>query len=68
MDEDSSQLEKPETAPHNLEAEVEAGEEETDPESNSLRQPLLKRNRTLSASQLAIVGAKVSHIQSLDYE
>ncbi|XP_015066133.1 chloride channel protein CLC-b [Solanum pennellii] len=43
-------------------------EEERDPESNSLRQPLLKRNRTLSSSPFALVGAKVSHIESLDYE
>ncbi|KAK9668967.1 hypothetical protein RND81_13G099600 [Saponaria officinalis] len=40
----------------------------TDLEYNSLNQPLLKRNRTLSASHLAMVGAKVSHIESLDYE
>ncbi|KAA8530108.1 hypothetical protein F0562_004818 [Nyssa sinensis] len=39
-----------------------------DPESNSLHRPLLKRNRTLSSNPLAIVGAKVSHIESLDYE
>ncbi|XP_009596046.1 chloride channel protein CLC-b [Nicotiana tomentosiformis] len=43
-------------------------EEERDPESNSLRQPLLKRNRTLSSSPFALVGAKVSYIESLDYE
>lgn len=43
-------------------------EQERDPESNSLRQPLLKRNRTLSSSPFALVGAKVSHIESLDYE
>lgn len=44
-------------------------EAERDPESNSLHQPLLlKRNRTLSSSPLAMVGAKVSHIESLDYE
>ncbi|OMO92972.1 Cystathionine beta-synthase, core [Corchorus olitorius] len=71
MEEDSSQLAaKPET-PHNMEAETEADgeEQEQDPESNSLRQPLLlKRNRTLSSSPLALVGAKVSHIESLDYE
>ncbi|XP_065878065.1 chloride channel protein CLC-b [Euphorbia lathyris] len=48
--------------------EAAAGEEERDPESNSLQQPLLKRNRTLSSSPLALVGAKVSHIESLDYE
>ncbi|CAN4080428.1 unnamed protein product [Withania somnifera] len=45
-----------------------SNEEERDPESNSLRQPLLKRNRTLSSSPFALVGAKVSHIESLDYE
>ena len=67
MEEDSSQLAKPET-PHNMEAEAEADEEERDTESNSLRQPLLKRNRTLSSSPLALVGANVSHIESLDYE
>lgn len=43
-------------------------EEDRDPESNTLRQPLLKRNRTLSSSPFALVGAKVSHIESLDYE
>ena len=65
MEEDSSHLAKQET-PHSMEAE--ADEEERDPESNSLSQPLLKRNRTLSSSPLALVGAKVSHIESLDYE
>ena len=42
-----------------------------DPGSNgisSLEQPLLKRSNTLTASHLAIVGAKVSHIESLDSE
>ncbi|KAL3653824.1 hypothetical protein CASFOL_003505 [Castilleja foliolosa] len=39
-----------------------------DPETNNLHQPLLKRNRTLSSSPLAIVGTKVSHIESLDYD
>ncbi|WVZ78247.1 hypothetical protein U9M48_025990 [Paspalum notatum var. saurae] len=33
-----------------------------------LEQPLLKRSTTLTASHLALVGAKVSHIESLDYE
>ncbi|RVX06794.1 Chloride channel protein CLC-b [Vitis vinifera] len=42
--------------------------EERDLESNPLNQPLLKRSRTLSSNPLAIVGAKVSHIESLDYE
>ncbi|CAK7328296.1 unnamed protein product [Dovyalis caffra] len=63
MEADSSQLAEA-TAAYNLEA----GEEERDPESNTLQQPLLKRNRTLSSSPLALVGAKVSHIESLDYE
>lgn len=48
--------------------EGEADLEARDPESNSLNQPLLKRNRTLSSNPLALVGAKVSHIESLDYE
>ncbi|KAK3033479.1 hypothetical protein RJ639_033083 [Escallonia herrerae] len=38
-----------------------ADDEERDPESNSLHQPLLKRNRTLSSSPLAMVGAKLRH-------
>ncbi|KAL4581523.1 hypothetical protein LXL04_006045 [Taraxacum kok-saghyz] len=42
--------------------------QERDMESNSLHQPLLKRNLTLSSSPLALVGAKVSYIESLDYE
>ncbi|XP_040385698.1 chloride channel protein CLC-a-like [Oryza brachyantha] len=46
---------------------------EEDPESTggpitSLEQPLLKRSNTLTASHLAMVGAKVSRIESLDYE
>lgn len=41
---------------------------EADPESNTLNQPLVKANRTLSSTPLALVGAKVSHIESLDYE
>ncbi|WOL01377.1 chloride channel protein CLC-a-like [Canna indica] len=53
-------------APH---VEVDGGQEdEHDPESNSLQQPLLKRSPTLTASHYAMVGAKVSHIESLDYE
>lgn len=44
-------------------------QQERDMESNSLHQPLLKRNLTaLSSSPLALVGAKVSYIESLDYE
>ncbi|KAG2261405.1 hypothetical protein Bca52824_068484 [Brassica carinata] len=46
------------------------GEEEQqgDPESNTLNQPLVKANRTLSSTPLALVGTKVSYIESLDYE
>uniref|UniRef100_A0A1J3IVB0 Chloride channel protein n=1 Tax=Noccaea caerulescens TaxID=107243 RepID=A0A1J3IVB0_NOCCA len=42
--------------------------EEGDPESNTLNQPLVKAHRTLSSIPLALVGTKVSHIESLDYE
>jgi len=53
-----------------MEEEVEREEEqEIDPESsNPLNQRLIKRNRTLSSSPLALVGEKVSYIESLDYE
>ncbi|XP_047983526.1 chloride channel protein CLC-a-like [Salvia hispanica] len=55
-----------------VESEAERYQQEyddfNDPESNDLHHPLLKRNRTLSSSPLAIVGTKVSHIESLDYE
>ena len=45
------------------------GEESPDFEcNNTLNQPLLKRSPTLTSSHLAMVGAKVSHIESLDYE
>lgn len=43
-------------------------EEGDDPERNTLHRPLLKENQTLSSNSVAIVGAKVSHIESLDYE
>ncbi|GLT60106.1 hypothetical protein SLA2020_328880 [Shorea laevis] len=62
MEDDSTHLEKSESQ-HNM-----MDGEERDPESNTLQQPLLKRNRTLSSNPLALVGAKVSHIESLDYE
>ncbi|KAJ0526009.1 putative chloride channel, voltage gated, chloride channel, core [Helianthus annuus] len=48
--------------------EEQTNQQERDPECNSLHQPLLKRNRTLSSSPLALVGTKVSYIESLDYE
>ncbi|KAI3978030.1 hypothetical protein MKX01_032407 [Papaver californicum] len=61
-------MEEP-TADHYREGQEAAGEER-DPESNNtLQSPLLlKRNRTLSTNHLAIIGTKVSHIESLDYE
>lgn len=37
-------------------------------QAQQLQQPLLKRTPTLSSSPFAVVGAKVSHIESLDYE
>ncbi|CAL0299181.1 unnamed protein product [Lupinus luteus] len=50
---------------HNMDEVV----EERDPEHNPLNEPLLiKRNRTLSGNPLALVGSKVSYIESLDYE
>lgn len=66
MDEDPKQ--SSESTMAGLEAEGEL--EEREPESNNnLREPLLlKRNRTLSSNPLAIIGTKVSHIESLDYE
>lgn len=49
--------------------DVGGAQSEQDPEShNSMEQPLLKRHRTLSSVPLAMVGAKVSYIESLDYE
>lgn len=39
-----------------------------DIESDTMHTPLLTRRNTLSTSHLAMVGAKVSHIESLDYE
>lgn len=66
MEENSSQQQMEEESQSN---NYQVGEEERDPESNSLQQPLLKRNKTsLSSNPLAIIGAKVSHIESLDYE
>uniref|UniRef100_A0A803NEF6 Uncharacterized protein n=2 Tax=Chenopodium quinoa TaxID=63459 RepID=A0A803NEF6_CHEQI len=52
----------------NMEADEASVNGEADLENNFLHQPLLKRNRTLSASHLAMVGAKVSYMESLDYE
>lgn len=36
--------------------------------NKSLKQPLLLRKRTNNTSQLAIVGANICPIESLDYE
>ncbi|XP_061370262.1 chloride channel protein CLC-b-like [Gastrolobium bilobum] len=67
MGEESRLLKESTTIDDNMEEEVE-GVEERDPENNPLNEPLLKRNRTLSSNPLALVGAKVSYIESLDYE
>ncbi|KAJ3671890.1 hypothetical protein LUZ60_007969 [Juncus effusus] len=55
---------------HDMDIEEREGEEVHDLESDTLHTPLLKKRRNggLSASHLAMVGAKVSHIESLDYE
>lgn len=65
MEEESSQFAEAMTT-HKMEGET--YEKERDPESNPLNQPLLKRSCTLSSNSLAMVGAKVSFIESLDYE
>ncbi|XP_076908080.1 chloride channel protein CLC-b-like [Bidens hawaiensis] len=39
-----------------------------DPDSDTLHEPLLKRNQTLSSSPLALIGTRVSCNESLDYE
>lgn len=65
MEESSSAFPEKEAAAR---VELEGEEGGHDPESNSLRNPLLKRTPTLTSSQYAVVGAKVSHIESLDYE
>ncbi|KAL6325334.1 hypothetical protein AAG906_023179 [Vitis piasezkii] len=69
MEEDPSQVAETTTTTTTTSSVEGVGEgEERDLESNPLNQPLLKRSRTLSSNPLAIVGAKVSHIESLDYE
>ncbi|KAG7985893.1 hypothetical protein I3843_03G050600 [Carya illinoinensis] len=65
MEEESSQVADHAKTIHDME---EAAEEDRDPESKPLNQPLLKRSRTVSSNPLAMVGAKVSYIESLDYE
>ncbi|KAK7271107.1 hypothetical protein RJT34_26735 [Clitoria ternatea] len=64
MGDESNQPKESTSINENMEEEA----EERDPESNPLNEPLLKRNRTLSSNPLALVGAKVSYIESLDYE
>ncbi|KAL0014548.1 hypothetical protein SO802_001617 [Lithocarpus litseifolius] len=61
MEKESSQFIADATTTQNMEGEA-------DEESNPLNQPLLKRSRTLSSNSQAMVGAKVSYIESLDYE
>nr|POE76797.1 chloride channel protein clc-b [Quercus suber] len=61
MEKESSQFIAEATATQNMEVEA-------DEECNPLNQPLLKRSRTLSSNPLAMVGAKVSYIESLDNE
>lgn len=57
------------TTNNKMEGEEVEREEFIDTESsNPLNQPLIKRSRTLSSNPLALVGAKVSYIESLDYE
>ncbi|KAJ4752028.1 Chloride channel protein [Rhynchospora pubera] len=56
-----------ETSREAMESKEERGDMH-DLESDTLHTPLLQRRNTLSASHLALVGAKVSHIESLDYE
>lgn len=68
MEEDPSQVAETTTTTTTSSVEGVGEGEERDLESNPLNQPLLKRSRTLSSNPLAIVGAKVSHIESLDYE
>jgi chloride channel 7 len=68
MEEDQSHGETPTTAGLGSNG---VNDNPEDPGSNgisSLEQPLLKRSNTLTASHYAMVGAKVSHIESLDYE
>ncbi|KAK7825108.1 chloride channel protein clc-b [Quercus suber] len=61
MEKESSQFIAEATATQNMEVEA-------DEECNPLNQPLLKRSRTLSSNPLAMVGERVTYIESLDYE
>lgn len=63
--EESDQLAESETTYH---MEGQTIKQEKELKNNYFHEPLLKRNRTLSASPQAIIGAKVSNIESLDYE
>lgn len=63
MEENQSNLAEAATTPMEVD-----GDEERDPEGNCLEQPLLKRSPTLTTNHLAMVGEKVSYIESLDYE
>jgi chloride channel 7 len=72
MEEEQRFAREPTTAPERECKHEDRVEDPEDPAGNgvsSLVQPLLKRSATLTAaSHLALVGAKVSHIESLDYE
>ncbi|KAH0984569.1 hypothetical protein GBA52_011746 [Prunus armeniaca] len=68
MEENSNQCAAESAAiPLNMEGESNDGEER-DPEKHFTEPTNPPENRTLSSSPLAIVGAKVSYIESLDYE
>lgn len=63
--EESDQPAESETTYHMEEQTI---KQEKESKNNYFHEPLLKRNHTLSASPQAIIGAKVSNIESLDYE
>jgi chloride channel 7 len=71
MEEEQRFAGEPTTSPERECKHEDCVEDPEDPAENgvsSLEKPLLKRSATLTASHLALVGAKVSHIESLDYE
>ncbi|GJS22513.1 chloride channel protein CLC-b-like protein [Tanacetum coccineum] len=63
--EESDRLAESETTYYTEEQTI---EQEKESNNHSYHEPLLKRNHALSASPHAIIGAKVSNIESLDYE
>nr|XP_043632463.1 chloride channel protein CLC-a-like [Erigeron canadensis] len=48
--------------------EAQTVKHERESTNDFVHEPLLKRNHTLPSSQHAVIGSKVSHIESLDYE